>query len=591
MKASLSKVSLLICYLVIAYVAFFFYPKWQKEKTEATISWDVSGYYWYLPSAFIYKDVKKFDFKHYILYKYYPTPDFQQASMHEASGNYVIKYASGLAITMLPWFCLGHSWAYLSPSYAADGFSFAYQISIGIGMLIYTFIGLYFLRKILLKFFSDHVTAFVILFLVIGTNYLNYAAIDQAMTHSPLFTIYALIIWFSIRYYENPNLKSILSLGLLCGLATLIRPTEAISLSIPFLWGIANFSSLKERIQYWLKSYRYLLFFGFAFLIVVSIQLFYWKFVTGEWVVYSYKEQGFSWLHPHWYDYTLSYRSGWLRYCPLMTLPFLGLFWLHKYSCKSYIVPVFIFLSLYITSAWDVWDYGGTAGRAMVQYYPMLALPFAALSSEAMKSRWWRYLLTMIVFVLSYISIWWVVNAHTGKVTVIEASKAYYWHMLGKWSSTDEDLKLLDNQDVYRKPMQISTVLYENDFSKDTSTNATVESNNAKILLDAKRQLSNRYEIPISKDASWIRASAAFKCGAREWDLWQQAQFIIKFYNEGQEVKTNAIRIYRILKDGESKTIHIDAKCPSTYDRVTVHFDNMGSDLTLIIDDLKVIAI
>ena len=40
------------CAIILA-GGLFYYPKWQKPDTEATIGWDVSGYYAYLPAAFI----------------------------------------------------------------------------------------------------------------------------------------------------------------------------------------------------------------------------------------------------------------------------------------------------------------------------------------------------------------------------------------------------------------------------------------------------------------------------------------------------------------------------------------------------------
>src|SRR5690606_1003927 len=204
------------------------YPKWQKERTEATLSWDVSGYYMYLPALFIYKDIKQCTFKDSIIQKYSPTPDFQQAFRHEKSGNYVMKYSSGQAIIMLPFFVIAHTWASISNTYPNDGFSYPYQVSIGVGMFLLALLGLYFLRKILLLYFSDKVTAITLLLLVIGTNYLNYSSIDQALTHNALFTIYVLIIWNTIAFYKNHKIRFLIYSGLLCGLATLIRPTEII---------------------------------------------------------------------------------------------------------------------------------------------------------------------------------------------------------------------------------------------------------------------------------------------------------------------------------------------------------------------------
>jgi hypothetical protein len=111
-----------------------------------------------------------------------------------------MKYSSGLAITMSPFFLIAHLYCKINTIYPADGFSYPNQICIGVGMFLYGLIGLFFLRKILLQFFKDHTVAWLILCYVIGSNYLNYSSIDQAMTHNVLFTIYCFIIYLLLNF-------------------------------------------------------------------------------------------------------------------------------------------------------------------------------------------------------------------------------------------------------------------------------------------------------------------------------------------------------------------------------------------------------
>ncbi|MEZ4829117.1 MAG: hypothetical protein R3C61_22960 [Bacteroidia bacterium] len=54
--------ALIILSYVVIRVAFL-YPKWEKSHTEATVSWDVFGYYLYLPAAIIYDDLGGLAFK------------------------------------------------------------------------------------------------------------------------------------------------------------------------------------------------------------------------------------------------------------------------------------------------------------------------------------------------------------------------------------------------------------------------------------------------------------------------------------------------------------------------------------------------
>ncbi len=587
----LSRLSLLFCILVLTITAFKFYPRWENTGSEATLSWDASGYYMYLPAIFIYKDIKQCAFRDSILQKYHPTPDFQQAYFHEKSGNFVMKYSSGLALASLPFFWIGHLWASSSSTYPADGFSYPYQISLGVGLFLLSLFGLYFLRLVLLKYYKDRTVALMLLIYVLGTNYINYAAIDQAMTHSLLFTVYTLLIWCTIRFYETLRWKYAILIGLLAGFATLTRPTEIIAIMLPVFWGLSAWSSIQERFKFILTHYLKLFLAVLLFIIVVSIQPMYWKYATGEWIVYSYGEQGFSWLRPHIYDYILSYRCGWLRYTPMMVLPFVGLWAFYKKNENTIPIIGFTFLSFYLVTAWDVWDYGGTAGRAMVQYYPILAFPFAALIEYADQKKWSQYLLYPGLVFLAYLNVWWVYQAHGGQVQALELSRAYYRAKVGRWTADEEDKKLLDNKYVFRGEPHDPKVIYNNNFDTDTSTILVETDGNKQIRMNKETQFSPTYTVAQSGQfKKWIRVKAKFSCTNKEWDLWRQTQFIVKFYQGEKEIQANMIRVHRFITDGESKELYLDAKTPDNFTKASVLFWHADSDKELWIDNLEIIT-
>ena len=102
-----SFLAIIVTSLVLVLLTFVYYPKWKKDRTEATISWDVSGYYFYLPSIFIYKDLKKVGFKQKIQDQYSPASSAYQTYTY-ANGNEVMKYSSGMALLYSPFFGLGH---------------------------------------------------------------------------------------------------------------------------------------------------------------------------------------------------------------------------------------------------------------------------------------------------------------------------------------------------------------------------------------------------------------------------------------------------------------------------------------------------
>lgn len=65
-----SSVVLRMCMAVLVLAGSLFYPRWQKEGGEAQLARDAGGYYWYLPSIFIYKDLKGQGFKDSILQQF-----------------------------------------------------------------------------------------------------------------------------------------------------------------------------------------------------------------------------------------------------------------------------------------------------------------------------------------------------------------------------------------------------------------------------------------------------------------------------------------------------------------------------------------
>lgn len=581
-----SIIALCLCYAIMLYTAFIFYPKWKQTRTESTISWDVSGYYMYLPALFIYKDIKRCTFKDSILSKYNPTPDFQQAFVHQKSGNYVMKYASGQAITMLPFFIMAHIYCKLYTIHTADGFSYPYQIFIGIGMLFYSFLGLFILRKILLSYFKDNTVSILLLCYVVGTNYLNYSSIDQAMTHSVLFTVYCIIIYHSIMFNITPTYRSAIFIGILVGLATLIRPTDIISGLIPLLWSINNSDDIKVKIKFISQNLAKYIMIVISAVIIFSIQLIYWKIVANEWLVYSYEKQGFNWLHPHVINYTFSYKSGWLLYCPMMILPLIGLILYLKSGLNRVAIFSFILINFYIVTAWDIWDYGG---RAMVQSYPILAFSFCLLIERMLYKKWTTILLAIPIFLFGYLNIWWTYHAHKGNTQVTDLTKAYYWKVIGKWNESDEDKKLLDNPHAFYARPNNAITLYSNSFNIDTSIYVIKKGQNNLIRLNKELQQINLCNISNNSNfKKWIRVSADFHCTIKEWNTWKQAQFILKFSNNNNIIQTNLIRIHRFLSDGQTKKIYIDAIVPVKWNRLTISVWNADSDKELLFDNLLV---
>ncbi len=585
-----SRTAYIVCLLLMCYTSFFFYPRWKQHNTEAAIAWDVSGYYWYLPSMFIYHDLEHQGFKDSILKKYAPTgSDFQQG-MQLDNGNYVMKYSSGMAVMFLPFFTVANVLA--GPlGYPADGFSAPYQLAIQLGGFLMSIIGLWYLRKLLLNFYGDKAVAITLILLVLGSNYLNYSSIDCGMSHCWLFTIYVFLMLNTHYFYQTFKTKFAIRIGLLVGLATLTRPTDIISCLIPLLWGMESISvaAIKDRFNLIVKNFKSLLLASICAVVVISVQLIYWKHVSGHWLVYSYGDQSFSWKHPHWLLYSLNYRCGWLTYAPMLMLALIGFLPFLKNGKNRVAIIVFCLINYYIVSAWDIWWYGG---RAMVQSYPALMFPFAALISAALDRKALLWVLAPIAVVFIYFNVWLTWHYHKGGLYDSDCmTNHYFWRVVGRWSVPDNTIVLRDNTDLYEAQPTDTHLIYQNNLIVDTAVGATKY-----LTLNKEVQESPVYHFAYSGDRStWLRVQATFHCEHKEWDVWKMTQFIVRLVDRSKPgkgiVKENMIRVYRLLDDGGTKEVSLDMKLPHKhYDSVQVSFWNAGSEQQLTVSDLKILG-
>lgn len=555
-----SFITYLVLTVTLIIFSFTYYPKYQKSGSEATISWDVSGYYWYLPATFIYKDLKNLTFSDSIRAKYGCSPDNQQITILP-DGKKVLKYSSGMAVQYLPFF-IGANILAKPLGYAQDGFSKPYQIALQIGAIVMMLLGLWSLRKLLLRYYTDGVVALVLFLITIGTNYLNYAMIDVGMSHAWLFAWYCILMYATDSFYKKPSKKLAIIIGFILGLLMLSRPTEFIAVIIPLVWGISRISmdEIKNRIQFIFAHISLYFIAGLTTIVVGSIQLFYWKYATGHWLVYSYGDQHFSFLHPHTIDYIFSFRCGWLLYCPLMILPYLGFVFLFKQ--KISFIPLFLYaiLNLWIVSSWDIWWYGG---RAMIQGYAVLCFPLASLISFVHQKNIFKIIFYPIILFLVYLNIWWVHGVHLGGYMMIDnVTKAYYFRTFPFMKKNNMDRRLLDTDEDFREIKKDSVLLLQQSFSQDTS--AGFKENDINYLyIPAQTAFSKEFEITNPYNKKWVRFSAKVICKQQNWDEWRMTFMGIKFMNGNETIKNKSIKIDRLFYDENTLTIYIDTKIPA----------------------------
>lgn len=596
-----SRLAILIVFCTQVLALFVYYPKWKLPGTEALISWDVAGYYMYLPATFIYHDLAGTSYHEQVTSTYGPSPQFDHGFQHE-SGAFVMKYPLGMAIQYAPFFAVAHAFAKTSDAYPADGFSRPYQIALALETLFFALLSLLLLRKLLRRYFNETTAAWTILSIGVGTNYLEYSSIGGAHAHLNLFVYYALVVLAAERFYRRASWSSALVIGACIGMATLTRPTELMMVALPLLWGIQlNKTSITERFKYLFAAWPKLIAAAGIGGTIIAIQPLYWHSITGDWIVYSYQDQGFSFLHPHIWKGFASFRAGWITYTPLGILMMLGFYPLYRqYPRLVAGLALYLAMFMYVGWSWDIWWYGGSFGqRIMVQVYPLLALPLAALVSWSETTSRVRKILFALAFgVCILVSLFWNHQAHLGGMLKVgEMTGRYYAAQLFRFDRPTERLKLLDHARIYRGVLvNPDTVLHEQ-FESVTDEPMLCQASEG---LDGGQSLCIQIEAPFSNsyraripgvDKTWLRASFDFELRAKTWDSWAMAQVIVEFKRGDQVLKAHFLRPERLL-DGGRQNLHFDMPLPDpgSYDELSVKVWKPGLGGLVLLDNLVLTA-
>lgn len=373
MKNKLSKLSiaLLLLFLVLFRLQ---YGQVNPRNGYNVATWDAFGYYMYLPSIFIYNDVKDLKWVSKVDSTYQVTGGVFYQAIRQEAGQYTNKYLCGVSIMQAPFFLIGHGLATLS-SNKQDGFSWPYQYALIFGAIFWAIIGFIVLSKVLRRFFDDKTTAITLLLVGLCSNLIQYISIDSAQSHVWIFTLYCFILWLTIKWHEEAKSYWAILIGFICGLAVISRPTEIIILFIPLLWGLHNPESARQK---WNLVRQHKI--QIALCILAGIagmlpQLFYWQHTTGS-LIY---DVGSKWyfLNP-WFRVLIGPEKGWFLYTPVALLMILGLGFMKQFPFQKSVIT-FCVLNLWIIIAWSDWRYGGSySTRALVQSYPVFALALAS---------------------------------------------------------------------------------------------------------------------------------------------------------------------------------------------------------------------
>jgi hypothetical protein len=430
--------------LAAVVVVNFSHHKWQSGTV---IEHDVKAYYSYLPAAIIYNDLtlKFLDDNPQVFDKMWPVT--------LPNGNKMIVTSYGMSLLYSPFFLLAHGYSLLDNNFEADGYSLPYSMALTFSAAFYLLLGLFFLRKLLKKYFKEWIVALVLLAVAAGTNLAYYATYEAAMTHCYNFALITVFTWLVVKWYESPSRKKAIAVGALFGLIALVRPSNILVFFILLLWDVKTWNDFMERIWFYIRRFDYVLIMLFFFILVWTPQFFYWKEVAGQWIFYSYstKDASFFWGNPQIIDILFSYKKGWFVYTPIMFIAFLGIFLLRK-RMKEAFWPILIFtiLNIYVQSSWWSWWFGGAFGlRAFIDSYGIMAIPLAMVLDAASQKKFLKYAAPSVLVVLIWYNTFQTRQYTKGAIHFWWNNKEAYWENFLRLHPTSEYWDMVRVPDYY----------------------------------------------------------------------------------------------------------------------------------------------
>ncbi len=371
--------------LLLLVLAVFSFVKTQQRLKDAywhvVTGSDPQWYYSYLPATFIYGfEDHPLSFEH------------QGFNKYPGTNLLAIRYTSGIAIMELPFFLVAHGIA-SAFGMQADGYTKPYGLAVVLAALFYALLGMLLLFKTLCRHFPPWAALVTVAMLFLGTNLGHYTYTESGMSHAFSFCLFSAFAFLTPRLLSTPNWKNIGLMSAILGLAVLIRPTNIVLALYLLGYQVYSRADLMQRVKLLLAQWKFLPLAGGIVLLIMAPQMAYWHAITGDWIHWSYGEEGFdNWNAPKLYSVLFSVQNGLFIYAPVILLAFIGLFWTSARKLLSGPVLMLIFaLATYTFASWWAWWFGGAFGhRCYVEFFALLAFPLAFMIHKMLscKRQW-----------------------------------------------------------------------------------------------------------------------------------------------------------------------------------------------------------
>jgi hypothetical protein len=365
------------------------------------------------------------------------------------------KVTLGMAFMYSPAFIVGHVMAKVQGE-KQDGYSEPYQWTFRWEAIIISILGLWLLRKSLLRFFSETIVAITLTCIFFGTNLFTYTFSLAGMPHNYLFFLFAAFILCSLKWLIDNKTAYLPLLLFIGGIIVFIRPSDIIVFLFPLLFNVNSIKSFFNRILLFFQKPFVLAASIMLFLLPILFQMIIWKRFNGEYVHWSYGKERFFFNDPQITNFLFSYHKGWLLYTPIMVFAVIGIIISAK-KLKPFFPFLILFfcLNIYILSCWWDWYYGGSFGcRPLIQSYAFMAFPFAVFVQWVWQLSIWkqftryitRTLLITMLFLLIKFNLFQAWQYRWQVIHWIGMNKETYWYVFLRDDLTLDEINYIHSK-------------------------------------------------------------------------------------------------------------------------------------------------
>ncbi|HYT76725.1 MAG TPA: hypothetical protein VEL79_18355 [Vicinamibacterales bacterium] len=411
--------TLFLAIAAVACIAGYVYV-YASGRETAPIRSDAFSYYVYLPSWALYHDLSLQAVADDCCGGTFP--EWSAITRWPRTHRWVDAHPIGEAVLIAPFFAVAHlltKWTNLPP----NGFSFYYQHAAGLAGLSYVLVGLWFLHRLLSRYFTSGIVVAALATLLAGTSLYHYATYDSAWSHAFSFALCS-ALFERLDAWNPPRRSNDVAIGLIAGLLFLVRHTN---IAIPICLLAAMW--LPGAVPGDARSKRRLtITAAVTAAIVIAPQLWLYKLSTRHWLVSAYGTLGFTFTDPHFWGVLFSPRKGLFFYAPVLLLALGGLAILPQ-GLSRWRLPTLVILTVhtYLIACWWDWQFGGSYGhRGFVDIYPLLAPGMAAVFARITARPVMRGVVGAAVVLLCALSIFQMLQYWHGVLPISDVTWRQY---------------------------------------------------------------------------------------------------------------------------------------------------------------------